>query len=121
MKQINYITSLLFGLLLLVGVADVVAQVPGKMQQQTVAIISKGLEFTAYVSGQDVHLDFETAINTDLTIELYNLTGAKVAEWKVQKNTDKYCEVSLNEPLRKGLYIIKVSAGQHVVAKKVQV
>ncbi len=120
MKQNNYITSLLIALLLLAGVADVVAQAPGKMQQ-TVASASKGLEFTAYVSGQDVHLDFEAAINTDLVIELYNLTGAKVGEWKVQKNTDKYCEVSLNEPLRKGLYIIKVRAGQDVVAKKVQV
>jgi len=118
MKLKNYIAPFLISLLLLVIVVDVSAQVPTKTQ--SIATASKALEFTAYVSGQDLRIDFETAPTTDYTIELYNLTGAKVGEWRVQKNADKYCELSLKEPLRKGLYIIKVSAGQHTMAKKVQ-
>lgn len=118
MKLKKYIAPLFIALLVLAGMGDVSAQSPLKSQ---FSVAAATLEFSAYVNGQYVRIDFETAPTNDYTIELYNLTGAKIGEWHVQKSADKYSELNLDEPLRKGLYIIKVSAGQNVMAKKVQV
>lgn len=121
MKHKTYILSLFTAVLLLVGVADVGIQAQTKMQSTAVSAAARTMEFTAYVNGQDLHIDFNEAVNTGYTVELYNITGAKVADWKVDKNTDKYCELSINQYLRKGLYIVKISAGQQVLAKKLQI
>ena len=120
MKSHKYIGSILIAFLLLAGVADVVAQAPSKGQISGLNATERVLEFSAYVNGQVLHIDFDATVNTNYAVELYNLTGAKIGEWKIEKNSDKYCEVALDQPLRKGLYIIKVSTGQLVVAKKVQ-
>lgn len=120
MKSHKYIVTLLLAYLLFAGTVDVIAQTSGKSQVAAITNEGKTIEFSAYVSGQVLHLDFNDAITLNYVVELYNLTGAKIGEWKIEKNSDKYCEVIIDKPLRKGLYIIKVSTGQQAVAKKVQ-
>jgi methionine-rich copper-binding protein CopC len=120
MKPLNYIASFFIVTLLFAGATDVLAQAPSKPQAVAAISFAKGLEFTSYVNAQILHIDFDANISSNYSIELYNLTGAKVGEWKIEKNGDKYCEVILDQPLRKGMYIIKVSAGEKVIAKKLQ-
>jgi methionine-rich copper-binding protein CopC len=121
MKRKNYILPLLIAALLLAGAVDSSLQGQNKLQSSSLMSVSRTIEFTAYINGQDFHIDFNDAVNSALTVELYNITGARIADWKVEKSAEKFVELSLNRYLNKGLYIVKVTAGQQVVAKKIQI
>ena len=97
------------------------AHAQSKTQPQTNVQFGKALDFAAYMNGQDLHLDFSETFSAGFTVELYNITGAKIADWKVEKTNEKQIEVSVNQPLRKGLYIVKISSGQQILAKKLQI
>ena len=120
MKPHKYIASLFIASLLFVGATELLAHPQSKSQVGSAMVLAQEIDFSSYVSGQILHLDFDATLNSNYSIELYNLTGAKVGSWKIEKNSNEKCEVTLDQPLRKGMYIIKVSAGEKVVAKKLQ-
>jgi len=75
-------------------------------------------DFTVSVNGQDVRVNIFGHVSEQVVIEIYSITGQRIATQTTQKQDSKTYEFSLDIPLRKGLYIIKVSSGSQVIAKK---
>lgn len=79
------------------------------------------LEFSAEVSGQYLIINFDKLPQTAFEIEIYDITGKRVASFKSDKATSKRMEFTFNQNLSSGLYIIRITAGSQAAAKKFQV
>lgn len=79
------------------------------------------LSFNAEVSGQYLIINFDNLPQTAFEIEIYDITGKRVASFKSDKATNKRMEFSFNQNLSSGLYIIRITSGTQAAAKKFQV
>jgi len=118
MKKILVITiSLLFAALVALGNTTLhnTAQYVG----QEVTLTT--LDYVIRTSGQDVVITFDQAPATAYSVEIYDLTGKRVANWSRQKSTDKEVTFTCDKSLNSGLYIVRVTAGKQVATKKFQI
>jgi methionine-rich copper-binding protein CopC len=79
------------------------------------------LDFSAEVNGEYLIINFEVAPQSNYTIDLYDITGKRVATYTGEKGTSKRMEFSLNQSLAKGLYIVRITSGKQAAAKKFQI
>lgn len=120
MKQKIYISILLASFVLFLG-----SEVTAKLQSKTPVVaqmqMGEKIDFVAYVNGQTLNLEFDRNLDASFTVELFNITGKRIGFWKIQKAANLDYEIDLNQLLANGLYIIKITSGQHEVVKKMQV
>ena len=118
MKKILVITiSLLFAVLVALGTES------QRFAEQYVGqeVIQTAPEYAIRTSGQDLIITFDQAPATAYTVEIYDLTGKRVANWSRQKSTDTEATFTFEKSLNSGLYIVRLTAGEQVVAKKFQI
>lgn len=96
-------------------------QKPTKAVATTVLQNKSTLDFSITQNGQDLRITIDGQIEKVFTVEVYSITGQRIANWDVQKLEGKSYDFTLEKPLRKGLYIVKVSSGDKIIAKKLQV
>lgn len=96
------------------------ATLPGNGYAQAAQAAKTTLEFTAEVSGEYLIINFEVIPQSGYQIELYDITGRRVACYNSEKGANKRMEFSLNQALGKGLYIVRISSGKQAAAKKIQ-
>lgn len=95
--------------------AALASNVPVKIVQP------KFTDFTVSVNGQDIRVNISGQVSDQVTIEIYSITGQRISNQVIQKQEGRTYDISLESPLRKGLYIIKVSSGSQVLAKKLNI
>lgn len=94
---------------------------PTKLVAGVVLQNKTALDFSTTQSGQDLRLTIEGQVEKVFTVEIYSITGQRIANWDVQRQDGKNYDFTLDKPLRKGLYIVKVSSGDKIIAKKLQI
>jgi len=93
----------------------------GSGTAQTTSIQKYTLDFSAEINGEYLIINFDAVPQSNYTIDLYDITGKRVATYTGEKGTSKRMEFSLNQTLAKGLYIVRISAGKQAAAKKFQI
>lgn len=78
-------------------------------------------DFSVRVSGQDFTVHFTVLPATAYTVEVYDLTGKRVAFWGHQQSEEREVSFTFVKSLPAGLYIVRLTAGKQVVAKKFQI
>jgi len=74
---------------------------------------AKLANFTVYPNPNDgtFTIDYSSASSSNLTIKLYNATGAIVANWSFENTSGKLYETVTTENLAAGMYILTLSDG----------
>ena len=78
-------------------------------------------EVDMYVSNGILHLTFDRTPTHKIEVEIFDITGKRIERVWLAKEENKKREVELTNRPDKGLYIVKVSHGQHVHAIKLQI
>ena len=119
MKQTKHIIAIvLFAFLLAVQNAS--GNYLADAAQVEVKQAVKNYDFTAFVNGQQLQIDFETVVANDVEVELFDITGKKIVSKKIAAENSKNKIIDLDQPLKKGVYIVKIKIDQKIVAKKIQ-
>ena len=74
-----------------------------------------------YVSNGILYLTFDRTPTDKIEVEIFDITGKRIEHAWLAKEEIKEREVELTNRPDKGLYIVKVSHGQHVHAIKLQI
>jgi hypothetical protein len=78
-------------------------------------------DFYVYLNGQDLKVRFDGIPEKTFLVELYSITGQRIAFWDVLRQDGRTYDFTIDKPLLKGLYIVKISSGDQVIARKLQV
>jgi len=119
MKQTKHIIAALF-LTVLLATQQATANYELPNQQNQIETATFLYDFTAFVNGQQLQIDFDSVITNEIEVELYDVTGKKITAKKIASDNSTSKIIDLDQPLKKGLYILKIKINNKVVAKKVQ-
>lgn len=118
MKKIIVITiSLLFAMLVALGEPALhhAAEVTNRPQ-----IAAANWGYTLQASGQELTITFNQTPAAAYTVEVYDLTGKRVANWSQAPSTSQSATFTFDNALKSGLYVARVTLGKEVVTKKFQ-
>lgn len=73
-----------------------------------------------YVSNGILNLTFDRIPTEKIHVEIFDITGKRIDHSWLPAEQSKAREMELNNRLKRGLYIVKVSHGKHVHAIKIQ-
>ena len=79
------------------------------------------LKADIYVSNTILHVQFETAQDDKLHIEVFDITGKRIKNVWLEKKETLHREVELNDHLKSGVYIVKISKGKDVSTQKLRI
>jgi hypothetical protein len=87
-------------------------------QNEKVPVVQQAPEFTVHVNGQDFTIQFSQIPKTAYTVEVYEITGKQVGSWSQKQSDEAEVIFTTTKSLHTGLYLIRLSAGTHVILKK---